>query len=854
MMLAHADLGAAASLAAFGTDWLYLLGPLAAFLLIAAAVASRGSVRMVRHPLRAFTSGAASVLGVPEWAGAPLLVLLAGCVVAVVGFFWDVAWHIAIGRDEFLFSPPHMCLLVGISLLGLAGLTATWTATRTRADIGWRVGRVRVPYGAAPLLAMGVVAGVGFGVDELWHWAYGLDVSMWSPPHLSMISAAAFSPMAGWLLFAEAGPGAGRRAARYLLLGLFSGATLVGLSAWQLEFDLGVPQWQQAFHPLLVALAGGFGLCAARAAVGPGGAVLAMVRFVIIRVLLALLVTQMWHLPQPRFVPYVAAALAVEGAFLLARRATPLRTALVAGTAVATVGLAGAALVTRVWAWNAWTPSLLRSAVPIVAVALAAAVLGTAFGRVVGHRPSGVRAVHVTVAFAVIALSALSVLPRTTPDLSAEVRTTPAGPGLVAAEVRLTPADGAAFADRFQVMAWQGGRLVVSPLEEVEPGRYTTREPVPVGGTAKSMVRIAAGPALGAIPISMPADPAIGAAAVPLRPRLSAPFSAESAVLLREAHDGPAWPGVVGYTFVVTGVGSIIGLILGATVALERRRRARGWRHGTGSLAGKRVVLTGSEGGIGAATRRALEAQGARVVGIDLRAGAADCLAADVRDQGAVDTAMAEAARRLGGVDIVIANAGIGVADDSSMPPDEAARRVMDVNFFGSWRVIAAAMPFLRASRGRVVVVGSGLARVTMPYSAAYTASKRALVGYADVLRLEEQGKVGVSVVQPAYIRTPIHDGPAAAGASLDGMARCETVEDAAAAIVAACETGRRELGSSPVTTVQLWAARHLPGVVDRAVAQRRRAVERRRPRPSFVRETASTQVSSSDALGKVEA
>ncbi|HWH31295.1 MAG TPA: hypothetical protein VNU01_01345, partial [Egibacteraceae bacterium] len=335
MPFAHTAPGTAATLLSFGSDWLYVLLTGGALLGIGALLALRGTSSAARHPLRAYMQGAAAVLGLPRWSAGPILVLIAGCVYAVGGFFWDVGWHIAVGRDEFLFSPPHLCLLIGIGLLGLAGLAATVAATRDRAGAGWGIGRVRVPYGAGALLATGVVAGVGFGVDELWHWAYGLDVSMWSPPHLSMISAAAFSPMAGWLLLAEAGPGAGRKVPRYLLVSLFTGATLVGLSAWQLEFDMGVPQWRQAFHPLLVGVAGAFALCAARAALGPGGAMLGMARFVLIRVGLALLTTQVWHLPEPRFVPYLAAALAVEAAFALTRRAAPPRAAVVAGVGVA---------------------------------------------------------------------------------------------------------------------------------------------------------------------------------------------------------------------------------------------------------------------------------------------------------------------------------------------------------------------------------------------------------------------------------------------------------------------------------------------------------------------------------------
>jgi hypothetical protein len=286
MLLAHASppggAGLFTGLAAFGADWWYVIGPFAVMAAIAVALGVHGHAPGF-HPVADFAAGASRLTGLDDWAAGSVVVLVGGCVFAVEGFLWDVAWHIALGRDEFLFSPPHICLLLGIGLLGVAGLVGIARATGTGAAGGWRIGGMRVPFGCAMLTVAGVVALVGFGVDELWHAAYGIDVTMWSPPHLSMISAAAFSPMAAWLILAEAGLERVPRAWRYVLIGFATGATLVALSAWQLEFDLGVPQWQQAFHPLLVGLAAGFALCAARAALGRGGALLAMVRFVVIR-------------------------------------------------------------------------------------------------------------------------------------------------------------------------------------------------------------------------------------------------------------------------------------------------------------------------------------------------------------------------------------------------------------------------------------------------------------------------------------------------------------------------------------------------------------------------------------------
>lgn len=577
MLLAHASppegAGLITGLAAFGADWSYVLGPLAIMAAIAVALGVYGhAAGSGVGPLRDFAAGAARLIGLEDWAAASFVVLLGGCVFAVQGFLWDVAWHIALGRDEFLFSPPHVCLLLGIGLLGVAGLVGIARASVTGADVGWRIRGLRVPFGAAVLTVAGGVALVGFGVDELWHAAYGIDVTMWSPPHLSMISAAAFSPMAAWLIMAEAGLGSVPRAWRYALTGFATGATLVALSAWQLEFDLGVPQWRQAFHPLLVALAAGFALCAARAALGRGGALLAMVRFVVIRTALLALVTLAWHLPIPRFVPYVAAAVAVEAAFLLSRGRSTARTGVLAGIGVATLGMAGAAALTQWWSWNPWTPGLLRAAVPVLATAIAASMLGTAFGNVTARRPGGLRAWQVALSLGVIVVAAGSLLPRTTPELTADIRTTALSPGFIRLDVGIEPEGAAEGADRFQAMAWQGGDLVVAPLRRGEDGRYRTDLPVPVGGDWKTMVRIARGSDLGAVPVSMPADAVIDAPAVPLAAHRRGRLLPEAHVLLREAHSGPAWPARVGYAFVTLSVGAIIGMLLAGTVALDRRR------------------------------------------------------------------------------------------------------------------------------------------------------------------------------------------------------------------------------------------------------------------------------------------
>lgn len=242
------------------------------------------------------------------------------------------------------------------------------------------------------------------------------------------------------------------------------------------------------------------------------------------------------------------------------------------------------------------------------------------------------------------------------------------------------------------------------------------------------------------------------------------------------------------------------------------------------------MLLTGAAAGIGQAAREALEAQGARVVGVDLVADRPDTLVADVTDAGALAAAAAAAAERLGGLDVVIANAGIGAAGDTTAGPDAAARKVVEVNLFGAWNTVAAALPHL-AEGGHVVIVSSGLALANVPYTAAYTASKRGVAGLADVLRMEAGGRFTVSTIFPGFIRTAIHD---VTEDGLSGLVREETVEDAAATVVAACETRRRDLSTTPRTTLELWAARRFPATADRVLARRVRRLAATRGLPSF--------------------
>lgn len=249
------------------------------------------------------------------------------------------------------------------------------------------------------------------------------------------------------------------------------------------------------------------------------------------------------------------------------------------------------------------------------------------------------------------------------------------------------------------------------------------------------------------------------------------------------------------------------------------------------ALAGRAVLITGAAGAFGSATLRLARYLGADALGIDLKPGApADgVLACDVTDTEQAATAVADAVARLGRLDTLIHYAGVGPAVDIGRPPGADVTEALEVNLLGTWRVTAAALPALLDSRGHVIITASLLAGVTMPFTAAYTVSKRALTGYADVLRMEYGTHLRVTTVYPGYVDTPIHDRSRAAGVALDGLVPAEHVRDTALTVVRSAAAPRppRDVASTPLGTAALRLARHAPGLLDRAVAARVRSMTR---------------------------
>jgi NAD(P)-dependent dehydrogenase (short-subunit alcohol dehydrogenase family) len=182
---------------------------------------------------------------------------------------------------------------------------------------------------------------------------------------------------------------------------------------------------------------------------------------------------------------------------------------------------------------------------------------------------------------------------------------------------------------------------------------------------------------------------------------------------------------------------------------------------GRGDYDGMRVVVTGGASGIGSAVVRAALDRGASVAVLDLdpsgRPPGSSGHRADVADDASVATAVEEAARALGGIDVLVNNAGVGAQGTVESNPMEEWMRVFDVNVFGIVRVARAALPHLRRSPSAAVINTCSIAATAgLPERALYSATKGAVLSLTLAMAADHlHDGVRVNCVNPGTTDTP---------------------------------------------------------------------------------------------------
>ena len=243
-------------------------------------------------------------------------------------------------------------------------------------------------------------------------------------------------------------------------------------------------------------------------------------------------------------------------------------------------------------------------------------------------------------------------------------------------------------------------------------------------------------------------------------------------------------------------------------------------------LLGRRLVITGAARGIGEKVARDAAARGARLALIGLEPdrlrGLADDLGptaswweADVRDGAALRSAIDDCADAMGGIDIVVANAGV-VAYGTVRQTDEASfERVLDINLNGVFRTLKYATPHLQRSRGHAMVVASAISFTPLAGMASYAASKAGVEMLALAYR-QEVAHLGVTVglVHPSFIDTDLIRSTDAEFPSFQELRRrlpypgnvTTSVDRAAAAIVDGLERRRSRVYVPRAVIIANWA------------------------------------------------
>jgi short-subunit dehydrogenase len=246
------------------------------------------------------------------------------------------------------------------------------------------------------------------------------------------------------------------------------------------------------------------------------------------------------------------------------------------------------------------------------------------------------------------------------------------------------------------------------------------------------------------------------------------------------------------------------------------------------------IVITGASSGIGLATAMLAAHQGARVVmaarsrstlehiarEIVAGGGNAVAVAADVSLREDVERIAQTALDRYGHVDTWINNAGLSIYGRLDEVPEKESRRLFDINFWGVVHGSLVALPLLKVNQsGALINVGSEVSDAAVPMQGMYTASKHAVKGFTDALRIEleaDEAPVSVTLVQPTAVDTPF---PEHAANYMSQAPKLPTpmiqAQEVASAILDAATDPTREVKVGAMSIINTTMAKLLPGLAD---------------------------------------
>jgi short-subunit dehydrogenase len=258
-------------------------------------------------------------------------------------------------------------------------------------------------------------------------------------------------------------------------------------------------------------------------------------------------------------------------------------------------------------------------------------------------------------------------------------------------------------------------------------------------------------------------------------------------------------------------------------------------------LQGSRIILTGASEGIGRALALELAARGARlalaardrerleslVQECRGRGGEARALPTDVTNQQDCEWLVNETVAAFGGIDALVHNAGITMWSRFDALGDLSIfERIMEVNYLAPVRLTALALPELKKSRGLLVAVASLAGLTGVPERSGYAASKHALIGFFDSLRIELDGSgVDVSVIAPDFVVSEIHKraiGPDGEPLGESPMVKSKimTADECARRIAQAIDRRERQVIMSTRGKLGRWLKLLAPSLIDRLAAK----------------------------------